>query len=231
MTTHRQLLLDLPHRPALTGDDFLVDDTNREAVAWLDGWPAWPAPALVIHGAPGCGKTHLVHVFLARTGGRLVRVDDLAGGPLADRVGASPALALDDLGGEMDGRREEALFHLYTLVQESGRRLLITGREPPPRWPVRLADLRSRLNAAPAVRIGRPSDALIRAVVVKLFADRQLRVDESVVTELASRMERSLDAARRLVARIDEEALREGRKVTASLVRDVVGRERPSVER
>lgn len=228
MTDAHQLILKLEHRPALTADDFLVADSNREAVAWLDRWPDWPSPALVLHGPAGCGKTHLVKMFLSQTHGRLFTGSEIAVPDVPDLLEDYPAYAIDAADAIVGATRETALFHLYNMVREQGRHMLLTGREPPSRWPLRLADLRSRLRAAPAVGLGAPDDALIRAVVVKLFADRQLTINEDVLSYLLARMERSFDAARRLVARIDEEALRQHRKVTPQLVRDVLDRAKES---
>lgn len=230
MANPRQLVLNLEHRPALTGEDFLVADSNREAVAWLDRWPDWPSPALVLHGPAGCGKTHLVRMFLAQTHGRLFSGSDIAVQDIPDLLEDYPAYAIDDADAIVGSGRETTLFHLYNMVGEQGRHIVMTGRESPSRWPLRLADLRSRLRAAPAVGLGPPDEALIRAVVVKLFADRQLGINEDVLSYLLARMERSFDAARSTVARIDEEALRRHCRVTPQLVRDVLDGDRPATD-
>ncbi|HEX5690782.1 MAG TPA: hypothetical protein VFX76_12300, partial [Roseiflexaceae bacterium] len=86
-------------------------------------------------------------------------------------------------------------------------------------WPVALADLRSRLGAVPAIGIAPPDDMLIRALLVKLFADKQLRVGEEVVRYIADRIERSFEAARAVVDRIDQAALRGQRGITVPFVR------------
>jgi chromosomal replication initiation ATPase DnaA len=197
-----QLAFAFEQRPALTGDDFLVALSNAAAVAWLDAWPNWPAPLLVIHGPAGSGKSHLGQVFRARTGdgARSHLIDDVL--PIAD---------------------EEALLHLYNTVAAERGHILMLARTPPIQWDVALADLRSRLLAAPSVAIGAPEDELIRAVLAKLFSDRQLRVEADVIEYLARRMERSLAEAQRLVAELDRTALAESRAITLPLVRAVLG--------
>jgi len=218
-----QLPLDFDHRPALSGEDFLVAPGNAGAVAWLDRWPDWPGPLLAIHGPAGCGKTHLAQVFMAASGARAIGADALGGGaePLHLLAGAR-ACVLEDAEAFLGGDLEEALLHLYNTVQETGRHMVLTARRPPARWPVRLADLRSRLKAAAAVGIGPPDDPLITAVIVKLFADRQLRVDADVVSFMLTRMERSFETARTLVAAVDRAALAERRNITVPLVRGVM---------
>lgn len=222
MSGNLQLPLDFEHRPSLTGEDFLVAESNRDAVIWLDRWPDWPTPALVIHGPAGCGKTHLAQVFLARSGGRKLSILDMSADEPRDLIEDIPACVIEDAERFVKAGLESALLHLYNALKEAGGQLLLTSRRPPSRWPVQLADLRSRLNAATAVRIGAPDDTLMQAVVVKLFADRQLKVDQDVVTFMLARMERSFEAARELVARIDEAALKERRNITVRLVRGVL---------
>ncbi len=200
MTRSGQLALDLGHRPALGREDFLVAPCNEDAVAWVDRWPDWPGPALVIHGPAGCGKTHLAWVWRRRSG-------------------ATEAAVVEDADRPVD---DVALFHLYNRHAEEGGHLLLTARTPPARWPGRLPDLVSRLAAAPTVAIGPPDDTLIAQVVVKLFADRQLEVGAEVVSYLVTHMERSFAAARHLVAAADAAALAAKRPITVPLVRDVL---------
>jgi DnaA regulatory inactivator Hda len=219
---HRQLPLAFEHRPSLTGDNFLVVESNRDAVGWLDRWPDWPTPALVIYGPAGCGKTHLTHAFLARNGGRSLSILDLSADEPRDLIEDVPACVIEDAERFLKAGLEGALLHLYNALKEGGGHLLLTSRQPPSRWQVRLADLRSRLNAATTVAIGAPDDMLMEAVVVKLFADRQLKIGPDVVAFMLARMERSFEAARDLVSRIDAAALNTQRKITQRLVREVL---------
>lgn len=218
MTGPSQLTLGLSHRPALGRDDFLVTSSNAEAVAWLDRWPDWPATALALHGPSGSGKTHLAQVWRRRSGaveaGRSFDPPALA---------AAGAVVLD-LGDAASPADERALLHLYNLLAERRGHLLLVGREPPARWPVALADLRSRLSTAPAVALLPPDDELRAAVMVKLFADRQLRVDVEVVTYLLQRLDRSFAAIGDIVAALDETALAERRPITVPLARAVLAR-------
>jgi DnaA regulatory inactivator Hda len=219
----QQLVLGLGHRTGYRAEDFLEAPGNAGALAWLRRWPDWPAPALVVHGPPGCGKTHLARIWAGRTGARWFEAAEVAAAPFDPQrsLGGARAAAVDDADGVAD---EAALLHLYNLLQERRGHMLLTARTPAAAWPLKLPDLRSRLRAAPAVAIAPPDDALLGAVLVKLFADRQLRVGREVVGYLISRMERSFEAARRLVAALDEAALRERRPITLPLARDVMGR-------
>lgn len=232
--TARQIALDFGQRPALGADDFLVADSNRDVVAWLDRWPDWPAPALTVHGPAGSGKTHLAHVWRARVaagagGGAAGTAPMVAGAALAqaspdDLLAGASCCIVEDAEATVSGDagREQGLLHLYNRLAEAGGHLLLTARTPPAGWPIGLADLRSRLLAAPTAALSAPDDALIAAVLVKLFADRQLRIGQDVVDFLLRRMERSFAGAGEVVAAIDAAALASRRNVTVPLVREVL---------
>ena len=210
-----QLTLDLGWRPAFGIEDFAVGAANRDAVRWLDRWPDWPAPALAVHGPPACGKTHLAQVWRRRGGALSLTLADLSGASPEAILGETRAVVIDGAdGGDLDQR---ALLHLHNVIAERRGHLLLTGRGPPARWPLTLADLRSRLAASPAVAMGAPDDALIAAVMTKLFTDRGLAVDRAVIAFALARIERSFAAAQRLVAALDRAALAAHRRVTVPL--------------
>ena len=218
MNTASQLALDFDHRPSLGGEDFLIAPPNAEAVRWLDAWPDWPGPALVIFGPAGSGKTHLAQVFQAKSNACRVTPADLG-------ESQPPAAILEDADGVCGpggGGPEEAVLHLYNHLAESGRHLMLTAKQPPARWGIVLKDLASRLNTASQAGIGAPDDALIAAVLVKQFADRQLKIDADVISFMLTRMERSFEAARAMVAAIDALALSQRRNITMPLVRQVL---------
>ncbi len=219
-----QLIFDLGHRTALGREDFLVGPSNELAVAWIDRWPDWPQPVLTIHGAPGSGKTHLAEVWRHVSGAQPLAMRDLLERDPAALVAAGKHVMIDAVEScvlEAPGL-EEPLLHLYNHLRESGGSMLLTAERPPAQWAFRLADLRSRLAAAPAVGLGAPDDALIEAVLFKLFADRQLKVTSEVLQFMVKRMERSFAAARNLVELIDRAALAARRDITIPLVRGIL---------
>jgi chromosomal replication initiation ATPase DnaA len=208
----RQLLLDLGHVPSQLREDFIVTPANRAAFAFLDAYPDWPAPELVLVGPPGSGKSHLAEIWRMKAqAARLGSLDRAAVGTVA----AGSAVLVEDADRAL--REDVAMFHALNLVRERGLRLLLTARVPPRDWPAVLPDLASRLRALPVIELDPPDEILLSAVMAKQFADRQLGVDAGVVAYLATRMERSLAAARDLVARIDHLSLAEGRRVTRTL--------------
>lgn len=215
----RQLVLDLPLRTALGRDDFLVTPSNAAAVAMIDRYPDWPHHGVVLVGGAGSGKSHLLEVWRQTTGARLVAASQLGAEP-PDQLLAQKALAIDNApGAALD---ERALFHLLNLTRQTGSHVLIASETDPAQWSVQLPDLASRLKALAVARLDPPDDALLRGVLVKQFADRQLAVEESVISYLMLRMPRSLDAARALVAELDVLALAEKAAVTRVLAARVL---------
>lgn len=212
-----QLAIDLPYRPALGRADFLASGCNADAIGWVERWPDWPAPALVLHGPPQSGKSHLARLWCARNGARLITGDLLLGCEPRD-LAADRAVAVDDA----ERAAEEALLHLYNCCAETGASLLIVAREAPARWPIVLPDLASRLRAAPAAAIAAPDDALLAALLVKHFADRQVRVAPGVIEFAVRRMERSFAAAAALAAALDRAALGAGRPINIAIARRVL---------
>ena len=219
-----QLALNLPHRMALAREDFLVSPANEQAVALIDRWPAWLAPALILIGPPGSGKTHLAQVWQGMSGAALCRAQDVIVPAVPKLVGAS-ALIVEDLPGpNLD---ETALFHLLNLAREEKSFLLLTSRLHPASWSLSLKDLASRLNAMPLALLREPDDALLRGILVKLFSDRQIAVDEATIAYMLSHMERSADTARALVDLIDRRSLEEGAPVNRSFVARILQKTAP----
>lgn len=215
----RQLALHLPHAESHARDDFLEGDANAAALALIDGWPDWPQPVAVLVGPEGSGKSHLAAIWAEASGARVVAARALNVGAVPSAL-ATGALVIEDLApGAFD---ELALFHLLNLAKQEGSFVFITARSAPAGWTLQVPDLASRLRALPAVSLSAPDDALLRAVIVKLAADRQMRLDAAVVGYLASRIERSFSAARRAVARLDEEGLRLRRPASRVLAVEVV---------
>lgn len=223
----RQLPLELPHRPALDRADFLVTPANELAVAWIDAWPDWPARALVLHGPAGSGKTHLTRVWQHRAEATILDGYALGRRDAPALLGDARAAVVEDAGQLLADAADpegvaQGLLHLYNILGERGGHLLLTDVIPARAWPVPLPDLASRLGAAPAVALGPPDDTLLAAVMVKLFADRQLAVPPDVVQYLLTRIERSFAAVRQVVADLDRAALAKRSAITVPLARDVL---------
>lgn len=216
-----QIPFDIPARDAFEAEDYLVTSSNAAAVDRIDRWPDWATShCTILYGTSGCGKTHLSHVWQHKTGAvraDLNRIDETYLGQVpanliiedVDQIIESPAL-------------QEKLFHLYNWQKENGVYLLLTARQHPKHWVLTLPDLRSRMLASLAIEIGPPDDELLAAVIVKQFTDRQINVSLEVVNYLTLRIERSFEAARDIVNKIDKMALSQKRKITVPLVRDLL---------
>jgi len=217
--TTRQIPLDLPSPPALLREDFMAAPNNAAALALVDGFPDWPGPVVCLVGAEGAGKSHLASIFAQTAGAVTVAARDLTRAGVPEAL-VSGALVLEDL--EPQGCDEAALFHLLNLAREQKAHVLMTARVAPATFALKTADLVSRLRAIPTVVLAPADDSLLAAVLVKLFADRQIQVDEPTVQFLLRRMERTIAGAQALVAAIDRAALAAQRPVTRALVAEVL---------
>jgi chromosomal replication initiation ATPase DnaA len=214
----RQLALTLPYSQSFAREDFLPGPSNAVALALVTGWPDWPARSVALVGPEGSGKSHLADIWAAAADAQSISGPDLKEGSLPGAL-KTGAVVVEDLA---EGRIDEtALFHLLNLAREEGAYVLLTMRTPPAGWNLTLRDLVSRLRALPVVALAPPDDALLRALLVKLFADRQIAVDESLISYLANRIERSCAAARAAVEDLDREALRQKRPVTRALAAEL----------
>lgn len=212
-----QLSFDWPTGVALGADDFFVSDANAQAYAMVQAPEAWPDGKLVIVGPHGCGKSHLSGIF-AETHEALLQ--DAATLPVDFRADRN-AVIIEDME-RLPAGSEEALFHLHNHLRNTGGMLLMTAQSPPGRWPITLPDLASRMQATNVVLIDNPDDALLSALLMKLFADRQIVPKPSLITYLATRIERSFTAAADIVARLDNAALAQGRKINRDLARHLL---------
>ncbi len=210
-----QLPLPIFREPRFAEVDFRLASSNAEACAWLRRTEEWPSHRLALWGEAGRGKTHLLHIWAGRTRGQICRGPDLFGLPAQPTAG----LALDDADAVAD---EAALLHLLNAAGEAGLPVLLAARSPPARWRVRLPDLTSRLRAITAVEIGPPEDELLRSLLARLLADRQLRLPETVQEWLVRRLPRSAAAVGDAVKRLDAAALDRHRTITARFAAEVL---------
>jgi len=215
----RQLAFALPHAESFSRDNFLEGPANAAALSLIDRWPEWPNRVMLLVGPEGCGKSHLATMWAEAAGARTISAHALAAAGVPGAL-ATGALVVEDLNPQAFDER--ALFHLMNLAREDGAFVLITARVPPVAFEIELRDLRSRLRAVPVVMLMPPDDQLFRALIVKFCADRQMSIDEAVVSFLATRIERSFAAARQAVEHLDAEALRLGRPVTRALAAELL---------
>ncbi|GJE26887.1 hypothetical protein [Methylobacterium organophilum] len=218
----KQLAFELPLDPRYGREDFLVSPSNEVAYGLIEAWPDWPDTVFLLSGPPGSGKSHLASIWASRARAWTVTAAEVSAGRVTHLI-SNGALVIEDVD-RPEGRDEAALFHLLNLARERRCPVLLTAGGPVDGFGLQVPDLRSRLRLAPGASILPPDDALLRAVIVKLFVDRQLVVDLRVIDALALRIDRSLARAREVVAELDRDALQRRRRITRPLALDVLAR-------
>jgi len=218
----RQIPLPLPHNAAMGADDFLVTPSNQDAVAWIEKYPDWPAHGLIVTGAAGSGKSHLLNLWVRQSNATVLTAKDLSISDFAASA-APQKIAIDDVDSVAGNAvAEENLFHLYNHLKSSGGSFVLTMAQGAGQAGFILPDLRSRLLTLPTAVLGTPDDDLLAALIVKQFRDRQVALDAGVVAYIVPRAPRDADAIRALVEKLDHAALAEGRKISISLARRIL---------
>ncbi|MEP2533456.1 chromosomal replication initiator DnaA [Shimia sp.] len=216
-----QLNFDLPVRAALGRDDFFVSPANALALGLVENWPNWPGNKLILSGATGAGKTHLVHVWATLSGARIVAASDLTTDAIPDLARGPVAVEdVPEIANSTDA--QTALFHLHNLTLAEGHSLLLSGTGEPGHWGLTLPDLLSRMQGTTVAALDKPDDILLMAVMAKQFADRQLVPGPETLPYLIKNMDRSFETATRLVTAIDQLSLSEKRPITRNLAKRVL---------
>ncbi|MGV8830701.1 MAG: hypothetical protein ACOH2N_01900 [Devosia sp.] len=217
----RQLALELEHTPAQGESDFLVGEGNAVAHRRIMSFPQWSEPVTLLVGPAKSGKSHLARIFADRSGARLAAVDDLQA--LAMGGGQAPIILEDVDRLDYD---EAGLFHLLNQSLRDQRPILMTAREEVANWSLATDDVRSRARRATAFSLELTDDIQLSQMLVKLFGDRQVKVDPKIIGYLVARMERSTEEAVLLADMMDRLALAKGGAITRSIAAEALERRR-----
>jgi len=219
MNAFRQLALHLPLKPSYAESDFIESPCNKEALQWIRHWPDWPVKMIAIYGMPGCGKTHLGHIWQEKSTARFLTPQDITQITPLEATQNTTSFVLDDADTLED---ENWLFHFYNLIKEKDGYCLLCCHQAPTQWKVTLPDLKSRLATILSIPVTLPDEEALRAVLFKLFTEKGMALSQEIADYILRRIDRSFDAACTLVDAIDRYTLSTRRSLTLAVVREVL---------
>ena len=216
-----QLSFSLPKKETLDRDNYFVSQANQGAVSLIEDWINWPSQKLILVGSEGSGKTHLGHLWASEVGATIINATTLMEQQISE-LSKAPVLVEDINEIQRNQPVEIILFHLHNLLHSEGHSLLMTSQILPGRLSFSLKDLQSRIEASTTAKLHPVDDNLLGAILIKMFADRQIYFSDKLLTYVLSRVERSYTAAKLFVEEVDSKAMTESRVIGKKLVRDIL---------
>ena len=224
---NEQLIFKLSRRQAYNREDFFVSKTNSLAVKILENWKNFSSSGLVIVGPSACGKTHLAAVWSKETSAKSYDISTFFGIDLNHLIDEK-FIVLEDIEKlqliPKDKRLiiEENILHIFNSLSANNGKILFISCKFPRFWEIGLRDLLSRIMTLTTIELNMPDDNLLAAVMAKQFQDRQINVDDEVLTYAISRMERSFLFAKTLVEELDVESLKLKKPIKKHMVNEII---------
>jgi len=208
-----------------------VAGANGELLQLLAGGSA--PPVLWLWGRSGTGKSHLLRAACAAAGERggaatYIDLQTTTAPGLLDGCETLDLVGLDGLDRVAgDTAWNAAIFRLHTLMQDGSGRLLISSTVPPAALRFTLADLRSRLLAAPVHQLRELDEAGQVQVLEERAARRGLELSRDAAAYLVHRLPRDMHSLCAVLDRLDEAALVAQRRLTVPFLREVLELQAP----
>jgi len=212
----KQLYFNMDREPSFDENNFVVTQSNQDAFEHITKWPEWTVNNIILFGDAGVGKSHLANIWLKRSNGIRLDLDEIN----TKIVEKYKYVLIEDV--DSNQTNYHNLFHVINLIREIEGSLLLTSKIPPTSLVTKIPDLNSRIRSFSPVKINKPDDYLLEIMILKIFSDKNVIVDEKVIKFLLKRVERSISAIIRLIQRINEKSLEEKRPITVPLVSEVI---------
>lgn len=226
----QQLPLSVTFREDAVFDDYLPGDNAQTVGALRHALARLDESLIYLWGAPGCGLSHLLQAAVHDVQTQGLEVMYL---PLAECIDFGPealegldevdVLALDDID-RIAGRPdwEEAVFHLFNRLRDSGRILMVTSHSSPLHQKIELPDLRSRLSWGLTFQVQPLSDEQKTDWLIWKARRRGLTLEPDVAAFLINRVARSMKALVDAFEALDHHSLAEQRRLTIPFVKSVL---------
>ena len=222
MNNSKQLYFEMPNKTALGIEDYIITDSNNFAFDLIIKMVKGEINFGLISGPPYSGKTHLSKILIKNASNYKALYIDRDYQNILDKFESSDILILENIDKVKYDKSEQDLFHIINLVKENNKKLLMTSRKRISEIDLNLEDLKSRLNSILEAKIKEPDDELMRLILVKIFNDKQLKINPNIIDFLVSRLERSYESINLFIEKIDKFSLEKGKKITIPLINDLL---------
>ena len=222
MKNSKQLYFEMPNKKALGIEDYIVTDSNNFAFDLIVKMVKGEINFGLISGPPYSGKTHLSKILIKNARNYKTLYFDRDYQNLLNRFEDSDFFILENIDNVKHDKFEEKLFHIINLAKENNKKLLMTSRKPISEIDLNLEDLKSRLNSILEAKIKEPDDQLMELLLIKIFNDKQLKINPNIIDFLVSRLERSYESINFFIEKIDKFSLEKGKKITIPLINDLL---------
>ena len=222
MKNSKQLYFEMPNKTSLGLEDYIVTDSNNFAFDLIVRMVKGEINFGLISGPPYSGKTHLSKILIKNASNYKSFYIDRDYQNILDRFETSDILILENIDKVKHDKAEQDLFHIINLVKENNKKLLMTSRKSISEIDLSLEDLKSRLNSILEAKIKEPNDHLMELILIKIFNDKQLKINPNVIDFLMSRLVRSYKSINLFIEKIDNFSLERGKKITIPLINDLL---------
>ena len=222
MNNSKQLYFEMPNKSALGIEDYMITDSNNFAFDLIIKMVKGEINFGLISGPPYSGKTHLSKILVKNTINYKSLYIDRDYQNILDKFESSDILILENIDKVKYDKSEQDLFHIINLVKESNKKLLMTSRKSISEIDLSLEDLKSRLNSIIEAKIKEPDDQLMKLILIKIFNDKQLKINPNVIDFLMSRLVRSYESINLFIDKIDKFSLERGKNITIPLINDLL---------
>ena len=224
MHNMKQNTFNFPYSENYSRDNFIVGEVNKISYHAINSWPHWHdngrfSRIRIIIGTKRSGKTHLSHIWSLKSGAQFVNINTMN---IHTDIAENNCYIIEDID-KIDQNYHESLLHIINKITDyQSAYLLMTSSTDIGQMDVSLPDLYSRLRSMMAFIINAPDDEILRTILVKLASDRQIRLNDTVINYVLSRIPRDYESILKFIDSLDHYSLQHKKDITINVAREIL---------